>query len=168
MEMNNYLYQLVTGEHIDNSTAVLFGTHLRVERRRLEAELVNIGEKRPIQLLAGWWDVQTDLPLLFCYDFCIAWRGCRGRKQNERVSIHWVNIHNRKLVPEIRPTFRPLRQTHPQPAHAALAADAGGTGAKGVERDGSDDQRQVQGQVDRPRYVHIHLGKDKRRPEQTC
>lgn len=57
----------------------------------------------------------------------------------------------------IRLTLRPLGKTHAQPAHAALAADAGGPGAKGVERDGSDDQGQVQGQVYGPRYVHIHL-----------
>lgn len=61
---------------------------------------------------------------------------------------------------ETQPTFRPLRQTHAQPAHAALAADAGGAGAEGVEGDGSDDQGQVEGQVYRPRYVHIHLSTD--------
>ena len=59
-------------------------------------------------------------------------------------------------------TFRPLRQTHAQPAHAALAADAGGAGAEGVEGDGSDDEGQVQGQVDRPRDVHVYLSTDMR------
>lgn len=68
---------------------------------------------------------------------------------------------------EIQPTFRPLRQTHAQPAHAALAADAGGAGAEGVERDGSDDQGQVQGQVYRPRYVHVHLNRYMRPPQQV-
>lgn len=54
-------------------------------------------------------------------------------------------------------TLRPLRKTHAQPTHAALAADTGGPGAEGVERDGSDDQGQVQGQVYCPRYVDIDL-----------
>lgn len=100
---------------------------LRVQRRGLEAELMNVGKERTVQLLAGCWDIQTALPLLIRHNFCIAWR-----------------------------SFRPLRQTYAQPAHAALAADAGGTRAEGVERDGSDDQGQVQGQVYCPRYVHVH------------
>lgn len=58
---------------------VSFGAHLRVQRRRLEAELVDVGEERSVQLLAGSWNIQTALPLLFCYNFCIAWRSCRGR-----------------------------------------------------------------------------------------
>lgn len=66
---------------------------------------------------------------------------------------------------EIKRTFRPFRQTHAQPAHAALAADAGGAGTKWVKRDGSDDKRQVQGQVDRSRYVYIHLSTDIRTPQ---
>lgn len=64
---------------------------------------------------------------------------------------------NTNGVQVIQLTLRPLGKTHAQPAHAALAADAGGPGAKRVEGDGSDDQGQVQGQVDCPRYVHIHL-----------
>lgn len=71
---------------------------------------------------------------------------------------------------EIQPTLRPLGQTHAQPAHAALAADAGGAGAEGVEGDGSDDQGQVQGQVDRSGYVHVHLSAEAGTPRQvrTC
>lgn len=63
---------------------------------------------------------------------------------------------------EMQPAFRPLWQTHAQPAHAALAADAGGSGAEGVEGDGSDDQRQVQGQVYRTGYVYVYLRTDAR------
>lgn len=100
---------------------------LRVQRRRLEAELMNVGEERSIQLFTGCWHIQAALPLLFSHNFCIAWR-----------------------------SFRPLWQTHAQPAHAALAANAGGTGAKGVEGDGSNDQGQVQRQVYRPGYVHVY------------
>lgn len=48
--------------------------YLRVQRRGLEAELMNVGEERTVQLLAGCWDIQTALPLLVCYNFCIAWR----------------------------------------------------------------------------------------------
>ena len=69
---------------------------------------------------------------------------------------------------KIQPTFWSLRQTHAQPAHAALAADAGGSGAEGVEGDGSDDQGQVQGQVDRPGYVHVNLDTRTPRPVRTC
>lgn len=67
----------------------------------------------------------------------------------------------------MQPTFRPLRQTHAKPAHAALAADTGGAGAEGVEGDGSNDQGQVQGQVNRPGYVHIHLSMDTRTIQQV-
>lgn len=86
------------------------------------------------------------------------------RPSKPHVSIRGNCTRNRVVnlnrVHEIQPTFRPLRQTHAQPAHAALAADAGGARAEGVERDGSDDQGQVQGQVYRPRYVHIYLSAD--------
>lgn len=51
-----------------------FGAYLRVQRRGLEAELVNIGKERSVQLLAGCWDIQTALPLLFCHYFSVAWR----------------------------------------------------------------------------------------------
>lgn len=44
---------------------------------------------------------------------------------------------------ELQPTFGSLRQTHTQPAHAALAAHTGCAGAEGVEGDGTNDQRQV-------------------------
>lgn len=57
---------------------ILFGAYLRVQRRRLEAELVNVGEERSVQLLTGCWHIQTALPLLFCHNLCIAWRSCGG------------------------------------------------------------------------------------------
>lgn len=56
-----------------------FVAYLRVQRRGLESELMNVGEKRPVQILTGCWDIQAALPLLFCHDFCIAWRSCGGR-----------------------------------------------------------------------------------------
>ena len=55
-----------------------YGAYLGVQRRRLEAELVNVGEERSVQILAGRRDIQTALPLLFCHNLCIAWRSCRG------------------------------------------------------------------------------------------
>lgn len=145
--------------------SVVSDVYLRVQRRRLEAELMNIGEERSIQLLTGCWDIQAALPLLFCHNFCIAWRSCGGRAScvSEFLGIIFkIEMFNLTHDREIRPTFRPLRQTHAQPAHAALAADAGGAGAERVERDGSDDQWQVQGQINCPGYVHIYLSKDTR------
>lgn len=52
--------------------------YLRVQRWRLEAELVNVREERSVQLLASRWHVQGALPLLFGHNFCIAWRSCRA------------------------------------------------------------------------------------------
>lgn len=90
------------------------------------------------------------------------------RKSKPRVSIqgnYSPHHRNRIWIMTLRskPTFRPLRQTHAQPAHAALAADTGGTGAEWVERDGSDDQGQVQGQVYGPRDVNVYLSTDMRK-----
>lgn len=59
--------------------STLFVAYLRIQRWRLEAELVNVGEKRSIQLLAGCWHIQTALPLLFRHNFCIAWGSCQAR-----------------------------------------------------------------------------------------
>ncbi|KAG9354344.1 hypothetical protein JZ751_001049 [Albula glossodonta] len=60
---------------------------------------------------------------------------------------------------EAKHTFRSLRQGHAQPVqgHTALAADGGGAAPEGVEGDGTDDQRQVEGQVHGSGDVHIHL-----------
>lgn len=58
--------------------SVSFGTYLRVQRWRLEAELVNVGKKRSFQLLASCWHIQPALPLLFSDNFCIAWRSYKG------------------------------------------------------------------------------------------
>lgn len=66
---------------------------------------------------------------------------------------------------EIQPTFGSLRQTHTQPAHAALTAHTGRAGAEGVEGDGTNDQRQVEGKVYSPGYVHIYLYTDRRTPK---
>lgn len=55
-------------------TVYLFGVYLRVQRRGLKAELMDVSEERPIELFPGWWDVQAALPLLFSHNFCIAWR----------------------------------------------------------------------------------------------
>lgn len=59
--------------------SVSCAAHLRVQRWGLEAELVDVGEERSVQLLAGGWHVQTALPLLLRHNFCIAWRSCGGR-----------------------------------------------------------------------------------------
>lgn len=54
-----------------------FGAYLRVQGRGLEAEFVNIGKERSVQLLAGCWDIQTALSLLFRHNFSVAWRSCK-------------------------------------------------------------------------------------------
>lgn len=61
-----------------NANKMSSGAHLRVQRRRLEAELMNVGKERSVQLLARRRDVPTALPLRLCRDFCIAWRSCGG------------------------------------------------------------------------------------------
>lgn len=56
--------------------------YLRVQRWRLEAELMNVGKKRSVQLLADCWHIQTALPVLFSHYFCIAWGSCRERESH--------------------------------------------------------------------------------------
>lgn len=46
--------------------------YLGVQRWRLEAELVNVGEKRPVQLLPGRRHIQAAPPLLLRHNLCIA------------------------------------------------------------------------------------------------
>lgn len=46
--------------------------YLRIQRWWLEAELVNVGKKRPVQLLSGCGHVKAALPLLLSHNFCIA------------------------------------------------------------------------------------------------
>jgi len=41
---------------------------------------MNIGKQRSFQLLSDCWDIQTDLPLLLCHNFSIAWRSCKLRR----------------------------------------------------------------------------------------
>lgn len=157
---------LVEGKYI---SAASTGPYLRIQRWRLEAELVNVGKKRPVQLLSGCWHVQAALPLLLSHNFCIARGSFVGKKASiglafERLIETGVE---QQRASEAEPTFGPLGQTHAQPAHAALAAHAGRAGAEGVQGDGSDDQRQVQGQVYGAGDVDVHLCTDKKTPEQV-
>lgn len=122
---------------------------------------MDVRKERSVQLLASCRHIQGALPLLFGDYFCIAWgsyeTGANQVLAFEKGYTPSGLMNANEIVEVIWLTLRPLGKTHAQPAHAALAADAGGPGAKGVERDGSDDQRQVQGQVYCPGYVHIHL-----------
>lgn len=53
-------------------------------------------------------------------------------------------------------TLRPLLQAQPA-QRAAVAADAGGAAAAGVQGDGPDHQRQRDRQIQAARNVHVHL-----------
>lgn len=48
--------------------------YLRIQRWWLEAELVNVGKERPVQLLAGSRRVKAALSLLFGHDFRVTRR----------------------------------------------------------------------------------------------
>lgn len=56
--------------------------YLRIQRGGLEAELVNVGQKRAVQFLSDCRGIQAALPLLFCHNFCIAWRSCKVKNKN--------------------------------------------------------------------------------------
>lgn len=57
-------------------------SYLRIQRWRLEAELVNIGEKRPVQLFSSWWHIQAALSLLLSHNFCITRGGFMKKISN--------------------------------------------------------------------------------------
>lgn len=71
---------LVEGKYVSGAFS---GPYLRIQRWRLEAELVNVGKKRPVQLLSGCWHVQAALSLLLSHNFCIA-RGSFMEKKKTR------------------------------------------------------------------------------------
>lgn len=119
---------------------------------------MNVGKKRPIQLLSGCRHIQAALPLLLGHDFRVAGGRYVGKVSGGlalKQSLLPANKVSRGH--ELQPTFGSLGQTHAQPAHAALAAHTGCAGAEGVEGDGTDDQRQVEGEVYSPGYVHVYL-----------
>lgn len=120
---------------------------------------MDVGKERPVQLLPGGGRVQAAPPLLLRHNLCVA----RGRCAGEVSDGLAFGLMLPMLVMlagrggGVQPTFGSLGQTHTQPAHAALAAHTGGAGAEGVEGDGPNDQRQVEGEVYSPGYVHIDL-----------